>query len=74
MHLVKQLRHDQGWSQRELARRVGCSGPHISDIENGKVLPSIWILHRIAQVLNVSDATLFLDSIADVPDTARWPE
>lgn len=65
---MKHLRKAQGWSQRDLARRVGCSGPHISDIENGHALPSIRMLRRLAAALNVSDAELLMDSIADVCD------
>ena len=66
MHLVKQLREAQGWSQRDLAQRVGCSGAHVSDIENGKVLPSLRLLHRLAIALHVTDTDLLNDSIADV--------
>ena len=59
-----------GLSQRELARQVGCSGPHISDIENGKVLPSLRLLYRLARTLNIPESELLLDSITDL-NTSR---
>lgn len=61
MPLIKQLRAAQGLSQRDLARRVGCSGAHISDIENGREMPSLRLLHQIANELNVPDADLLID-------------
>ena len=61
MPLIKQLRAAQGLSQRDLARRVGCSGAHISDVENGREMPSLRLLHRIAQELNVPDTALLAD-------------
>jgi len=70
MYLIKRLRAAQGWSQRDLARRVGCSGAHISDIENGKVLPSLRMLRRLALTLNVSEADLLMDLL---PLPARTP-
>ncbi len=70
MHLVKTLRQAHGWSQRDLAQRAGCSGPHISAIENGKTLPSLRMLHRLAQALDVAEADLLLNSIADLCPTA----
>lgn len=61
MPLIKQLRAAQGLSQRDLARRVGCSGAHISDVENGREMPSLRLLSRIAHELNVPDTALLAD-------------
>jgi transcriptional regulator with XRE-family HTH domain len=71
MKLLRQQRLAQGWSQQDLGNRVGCTKQHISDLERGRVLPSLSLLHRLAEAVNVSDADLLLDSIADVAVRAR---
>ena len=39
---------------RELAKKVGVSGPFLSDIELGRRFPSEEILEKLARALNVS--------------------
>ncbi|QDY76875.1 helix-turn-helix domain-containing protein [Streptomyces qinzhouensis] len=34
--LVRTLRDERGWTQEELAERVGCTGSHISAVETGR--------------------------------------
>jgi DNA-binding XRE family transcriptional regulator len=43
-------RQNMGLTQDELAKKVGCNQQHISDIENGKKSPSIYLLSKLAQV------------------------
>jgi transcriptional regulator with XRE-family HTH domain len=53
--LVQRLveaRHAHGWSQRELARRVGLPQVHISAIETGKVSPRFNTLLDLVRVLD----------------------
>jgi len=64
MKLVRERRLAQGWSQQDLGQRVGCTKQHISDLENGKAVPSLALLHRLALVLNVSEADLLADSLS----------
>lgn len=66
MRLVRERRLAQGWSQQVLGNRVGCTKQHISDLEHGKVEPSLRMLRQLAQALNVSAADLLTDSIADI--------
>lgn len=44
-------RHARGWSQRELASRVGLPQVHISAIETGKVAPRYNTLLDLVRVL-----------------------
>ncbi|MER5869032.1 helix-turn-helix transcriptional regulator [Streptomyces sp. NPDC002044] len=37
---VRTLRDERGWTQEELAERIGCSGTHISAIETGRRPPT----------------------------------
>jgi len=45
-------RKNRGWSQRELGRRVGLPQVHISQIENGKVVPRFNTLLDLVRVLD----------------------
>lgn len=42
---------DRGWSQAQLAVRLGCSEKHLSQLLNGKVALSIEIAQRLERVL-----------------------
>lgn len=52
--MVKQLRESRGWSQSQLAEEVGVSQTCISYIEAGTKSPTIKILKKIAETLDVS--------------------
>ena len=42
-------------SQENMASKLGISRPHYSDIENGKVTPSIDFAYKIQEVFGVDD-------------------
>jgi DNA-binding XRE family transcriptional regulator len=50
---LHQLRDRADLSLRELAKKVGISGPFLSDIELGRRFPSEEILGKLARALNV---------------------
>lgn len=50
---LRELRDGVDLSLRELAKRVGISGPFLSDIELGRRFPSEEILAKLASALNV---------------------
>ncbi len=50
---IRRLREGRGWTQRELARRVGCTQQAISAIEQaGYTRHSLPLLRRIAEALD----------------------
>lgn len=51
---VRTIRIQRGISQKELARRVGVSQAHISDIERNKRRASIPVLLKIMEALKCS--------------------
>ena len=51
---VRTIRIQRGISQKELARRVGVSQAHISDIERNKRRASISVLLKIMEALKCS--------------------
>ncbi|MEU6510822.1 helix-turn-helix transcriptional regulator [Streptomyces sp. NPDC046942] len=53
--LVRTLRDERGWTQDELAARVGCSGAHISAVETGRRPPTRRFAASIDRVLGTGD-------------------
>ncbi len=57
-----------GYSQRELAALVGVKASHIAYLENGKRLPSLGLLFRLAKELNVRPAKLALQAFPSLAE------
>ncbi|RLB04919.1 MAG: Cro/Cl family transcriptional regulator [Deltaproteobacteria bacterium] len=57
---IRTLRKERGLTLGELAQRVSCSPSFISQVERGKVSPSIATLKQIANVLKVNIVDFFL--------------
>jgi DNA-binding XRE family transcriptional regulator len=51
---IAKIREQRGLTQVQLAELVGVNKFHISNIERGKASPSVKLLIKIANVLNVS--------------------
>ena len=49
-----ELRKAKGWSQPQLAKRIGTSGPIIGRYERGEMMPSIEVAMKLAQVFGVT--------------------
>jgi transcriptional regulator with XRE-family HTH domain len=59
---VRDLRHVRNLSQRQLAGRMGVPRTYISKIENGKAMPTLSSLDRLARALEVDLSALLRDS------------
>jgi transcriptional regulator with XRE-family HTH domain len=59
---VRDIRHSRGMSQRQLAGRMGVPRTYISKIENGKALPTLSSLERLATALEVDVCALLRDA------------
>ena len=51
---LRKLREAQGWSQEELADRAGLHRTYISSVERGVRNPTITVLAKISDALNMS--------------------
>lgn len=51
---IRSLRSKKGWSQSELADKIGVHLTHINRIENGKYLPSLDTVVLLAEALESS--------------------
>jgi transcriptional regulator with XRE-family HTH domain len=49
---LKRAREQRGWSQREMASRVGLTQTHISGIESGKIVPRYDTLLELVRMLD----------------------
>ncbi len=58
---VKSCREAQGWSQGELARRLGVSRQTINAVETDKYDPSLPLALRMAKLFAVAVDQLFID-------------
>ena len=58
---LKKMREDKGWSQGELARRLGVSRQTINAVETDKYDPSLPLALRMAKLFDVAVPELFID-------------
>lgn len=59
---LKHYREAMGWSQGELARRLGVSRQTINAVETDKYDPSLPLALRMARLFAVSVPDLFIDT------------
>jgi transcriptional regulator with XRE-family HTH domain len=59
---VRHARRVQGMKLRDVAAELECSESYLSKIENDVLRPSLSMLHRLVQVLNINIASLFADN------------
>lgn len=64
---IRQLRKEAGWSQAELAERIGADAGRVNKYEAGRMAPAAETLARLAEVLNVSIDYLLIDGIPRRP-------
>ncbi|HVQ77900.1 MAG TPA: XRE family transcriptional regulator [Candidatus Binatia bacterium] len=56
---IKGLRAERGLQQRQLAEKAGLTPSMVSQIESGRLTPSLHTLGKVAGALSVSIASLF---------------
>jgi len=49
---LKEVREKRGWTQRDLASRLGLTQTHISGIESGKIVPRYDTLLELVRILD----------------------
>jgi transcriptional regulator with XRE-family HTH domain len=58
--VLKQRRAAYDYTQRELARKLGVKASHVAYLENGRRRPSLSLLSRLAETLELDKKRLFL--------------
>ena len=64
---IRKYRVNLGMKQEELAEKVECSSTHIGMVENANSKPSLEMVVKIANALQVTPDQLLLDSV-DIPE------
>jgi transcriptional regulator with XRE-family HTH domain len=64
---IQMLRKQHGWSQKQLAKKIGTSGPIVGRYERGEMTPSVEVAKKLADTFDVT-----LDYLVD--DTGRAAE
>ena len=54
---LRTARHLRGWSQQELAHRLGVSRGRVAQVENGRVKPGPQIIGRMCAALKINNFT-----------------
>lgn len=57
---LRELRGERGWTQAQLARKLGVSRQNVNAIENGKWDPSLALAYRIARLFDESVEAIFM--------------
>ncbi|KAA0209663.1 LexA family transcriptional regulator [bacterium] len=66
---IKRLRSFRGLTCAELAKRIGCTRPYLSAVENGRYPVSTKILRKLSQALNVTHDFFLASEEPDLEDT-----
>ena len=62
---LKRIREEKGFSQRQLARQSGVANASISQIESGKLNPTVSMLKKVLDGIPISLAEFFADARED---------
>jgi transcriptional regulator with XRE-family HTH domain len=66
---IRTLRHERGWSQEDVANRLGISIPAFSKIETGVTDINLSRLEQIANIFEVSVVNLLSLEYVEEPNT-----
>ena len=48
------LRKERGWSQQQLAKKIGTSGPIVGRYERGEMTPSVEVAKKLADTFGIT--------------------
>lgn len=57
-NVLRELRYERGDSQEAVAWRIGLNRPYLSELENGKKVPSLETIFRLAEALDAEPEDL----------------
>ena len=69
---ILDLRKQKGWSQPEIAKKIGTSGPIIGRYERGEMTPSIQVAKKFADTFGVTLDYLIADR--EIPNILQSKE
>ena len=70
-HNLKKKRRNSGLSQAKLAEKVNVSTHHIATIETARNYPTLDLVERMANALNIEIYELFIDPLSPPEEMER---
>jgi DNA-binding XRE family transcriptional regulator len=70
MKSIRDLRQDRGWTQYELALKVGVQAQAVYFWESGKRTPKVVQMRKLGEVFGICSDSIALDSITDPIDAS----
>lgn len=70
---IKQQRKCKGLKQTDVAEKTGISRNYISDIENGRYMPSVETLSKLAICLEIDLNAVLVSEIQDISSLDIFP-
>jgi len=69
---ILSLRKERGWSQQQLAKKIGTSGPIVGRYERGEMTPSVEVAKKLADTFGTTLDYLVDDAgrVTDIKDKA----
>ena len=69
---ILSLRKERGWSQQQLAKKIGTSGPIVGRYERGEMTPSVEVAKKLADTFGITLDYLVDDAgrVTDLKDKA----
>ncbi len=58
---VREVRHERGWTQEQLAFEAGVKRAYLSEVENGQRNVSLDVVEKLAKALSVGPESLVAD-------------
>jgi transcriptional regulator with XRE-family HTH domain len=71
---IRRVRQERGLTLREFGEKTGLSGPFLSQLENGRAMPSIVTLHRAADALGTTAQALLAGDDSEPVSVVRAGE
>lgn len=71
MPMIRELREQHGWTQRELGERVGVSGHAVWCWESGTKIPSVPTLRKLAGVFSLPMDVIWFPKECASPETSQ---
>ena len=67
MKTIRQLRQEQGWTQFELALRVGVQPQAVYLWESGRRMPQVPQLRKLGQLFGICSDEIVLEPVSESP-------
>ncbi len=63
---VRDRRIELGWTQAELAKKLGMHQPDLCDLEKGRHAPTLETVERISAILDVPPSSLLDENLSEL--------